>query len=194
MREKARLTIFGGVILAAILIPILISVVGGMRSLSVRQTSVENPFIVSSTDKWALHEDQENGFSISYPPEMYLAENAFGVFSATFLLNDLKNVVQPEESTPRIQVYKTDTPVDEFIKTMNDQRNKDQFPEFQKIEIKLGTAYLTKAIDPEVIFTETVIGNDKKSYLVELFTIEKKNDELVKAYGQMLNSFKILDE
>lgn len=195
MNERTKLSIVGGIIAGVIIIPIIVSVFGGLRSLSQNTpVPVENPFVVSALDKWSVYKNQENGFSIAYPPEMYLSEKPFGVFSATFLLNDLKSVVQPEESTPRIQVYKTDSPVEEFTKTMNEQRNKEQFPQFSEIDINGNKAYQTKALDPEVIFTETVFGNDKKSYLIELFTVEKKNDELVKAYGQMLNSFKILDE
>lgn len=195
MKEKTKLTIIGLTIAGLIVVPMLFSVIGGLISVSTMQkVSSENPFVVSSLEKWTIYNDAQNGFSLSYPPEMYLADKPFGVFSATFLLADLKNLEQPEESTPRIQVYKSDTPIEEFVKTMNEQRNKDQFPEFHKLEFEGKVVYQTKALDPEVIFTETVIGNDNKSYLLELFTIEKKNDELIKAYEEMVKSFKILDE
>lgn len=197
-KQKRILTVIGVAVIGIIVAPVIFSVAGSIYSLSVNRPIAvpkENPLTVSDDSKWVKYTDPA-GFSISYPPEMYLSEKPFEGYHATFLLTDLKEVMDmnfPSEIAPRIQVFKSDISISEFLVQINENRNKEQFPEFTKIELKGYEAYQTKAIDPEVIFTHTIIGNEEKSYLVELFTIEKENAALKEIYERMLQSFEILE-
>ena len=94
---------------------------------------------------------------------------------------------------PRIAVYKIDKGLNETVQFSNEQRNKDQFPEFSEIDINGVRAFQTKALDTEVLFTHTIFGNEKSAYIVELFTIEKENQALINTYEEMLKNFKILE-
>lgn len=198
-KQKRVLTVIGVTVIAIIVSPVIFSVAGSIYSLSINRPlpiPKENPLTVSEDSKWMKHTDKQTGFSISYPPEMYLSEKPFKGYHATFLLTDLKEIMNmnfPSEIAPRIQVFKSDTPISEFLPQINENRNKDQFPEFAEIELNGYEAYQTKAFDPEVIFTHTIIGNENKTYLLELFTIEKENDALKEIYDRMLQSFEILE-
>lgn len=194
--QTRKLAIIGTLIAGAIVVPLVIQVTLSMLSLSRNRpipVPSSNPLTVSNESDWQKYTNEEQGFSISYPPELYPAENPFEGYSATFLISDLKEFEIPAEISPRVQVFAIDTPVSEFVDEMNDGRNIEQFPEFEEIELNGKSAYQTKALDPEVIFTHTIVGNGEKSYLIELFTIEKENDALKEIYEIMVSSFEIIE-
>jgi hypothetical protein len=197
MSQKKKLAIIGLLIAGLLIVPVVIQVTLSLISLRANTPQVpkENPLKISSIESWETHIDSEKGYSVKYPPEMYLSDTPFPGYITTFLLTDLKPLRElglPDEVTPRVQVFAIDTPLEEFVAGLNENRSEDQFPEFSQIELNGSSAYQTKAFDQEVIFTHTVFGDDNKSFLIELFTIEKENDELKKAYEDMISTFEIL--
>jgi len=196
MSQRGKLTLIGIGIIALLIVPVLIQVTRSLYSLqNTPPPPTENPLQISEMDSWETYHDQEAGFLIKYPPEMYPEVPPFEGYSATFLLLGLKQLRDlglPDEVSPRIQVFASDMSVDEFLTKSNEMRNAEQFPEFAKIDLDDYEAYQTKAFDREVIFTHTIVGNEEKSFLFELFSIEKENHELRKAYEEMLSTFEIL--
>lgn len=189
-KDKIIFTAIGLIVLAIILIPMVTGVVGGIISVNKANIPKENPLTISNEENWLSYKNEEKKFSLQYPPEMYVSEKAFTGFTTTFLLNDLKNLTLPEGATPRIQVFASDRPIKEALKEVNENRNKEQFPEFKPFQMNNYEAYQTKANSPEIIFTHTLVGDDKGSYLIELFTIEKENKALVDTYDKLLKSFR----
>lgn len=147
--------------------------------------------------QWETYTNSERGFSISYPSnsfyKMRVAEPPFDGYHATFLLSILDQLKIPDEIAPRVQIFSSNTPITDMVQALNEARNKDQFPEFFKIELAEYEAYQTHAYDHEVIFTQTVIGNTSRSFIVELFSTEKENKFLQELYKEMVASFKILE-
>lgn len=190
-RTKLILSIVGLVIILIIIIPILVGIGASLFSLSKSYTAEPNPLNISEAENWQAYIDEQNGFSIQYPPELYVSEKPFEGFAVTFQITDLKELALSPDVAPRIQIFVSDMPVSELLKKVNDNRNKEQFGEFQKIDINGYEAYQTTALDEKVIFTDTIVGNDNKSYLIELFTTEQENPALRQAYEKMLKSFKI---
>lgn len=195
-KQKTKLALVGVAIVAFILLPLTVQVVRSLYSLSINRTSVptENPLTVSDQSMWQEYIDSENGFSVLYPPEVYIRETPFEGYTTTFLLTNLKEVMDmgfPKDIAPRIQVFVAETPIATLVSELNEARNIEQFPEYSPIELNGYEAYQTKALDSEVIFTHTIIGNEEKSYLIEMFTIEKENAALQEIYERMLQSFEI---
>jgi hypothetical protein len=180
-----------------IIIPTVVQVVLGLYSLN-RQpeaaaVETQTPRVLSDKSTWPSHTDVDNKFSILYPTEMYPAEKPFSNFAVTFLIKGLESVDFPPDMAPRIQIYVTEKPVGDFVKEVNEARNKEQFPEFSPIELNGYTAYQTKALDQSVIFTHTIISSGKKTYLIEIFSTERDNKVIRGVYDEMLKSFKILE-
>lgn len=200
MRNKNTVAGLAGAMVAlAIIIPVLYGVVGGLASLSMRDNQAvptSNPLAVSDYSHWKLYDDSEVGYRVKYPPELYVSKTPFSGFTTTFQLSALKDIAAqiPDDIEPRIQIFKSSSPVTLFVDEVNKSRNAEQFPEFTQININKKNAYQTKAIDPEVIFTHTIIGDENNSYLIELFTIEKENDALKEIYQKMLESFEIIQQ
>lgn len=191
-RQKTLLAIVGTTVAAIILFPVFIGIVGGYFSTHQKRVPVpsHNPLSVSTEEKWLTFTTEK--YKVLYPPEMYQSEKPIEGYTVTFLFSNLRGFDIPVEIQPRIQIYASELPIAEFLEETNKARNKEQFAEFAKIELNDYEVYQTKALDPEVIFTHTIIGDDKESYLIELFTIEKENDVLKNTYDKMISSFEML--
>lgn len=191
-RQKIILTIVGGLVATIILFPFFIAIIGGYSSAHKKIASppTQNPLEISSDDNWETFSTES--YKISYPPEMYMSDEPLEGYTNTFLISGLRDFDIPLEIQPRIQIYASGLPVDKLLNQTNDGRNKEQFAEFSELSLARYKAYQTKALDPEVIFTHTIIGDDDESYLIELFTIEKENDALKSVYDKMIYSFEIL--
>lgn len=196
--DKTRkvLVLIGVTIFLIVALPIIIGVGLSLYSLTKTPaptaTPEPNPLTITEGTKWQTYTDKDAGFSIDYPPELYVADKPFQGFTATFLITSLKSLSLSESIAPRIQVYAADMPINTLLKDVNTNRNTDEFPEFSEISLNGYKAYQTSAKDPNIIFSHTIIGDAKKSYLIELFTVEQQNDALKEAYQKMLQSFKIL--
>lgn len=162
-----------------------------MTTISFTDNLRQNTATSSPTQKPVAWEKYEGGdIFFEYPSNMNILETPLYGADITVMFSSV-DVSISEEMRPRIQIYKVDTPVDEVYLAANESRNKDQFPEFSEIEIDGKKMYQTKALDPEVIFTHTIFGDENKSYLIEMFSSEVENDQLQNAYQHVVETFNL---
>ncbi|RJR28153.1 hypothetical protein C4564_06355 [Candidatus Microgenomates bacterium] len=133
---------------------------------------------------------KKDNISFEYPSNMRVVETPLYGANITIVFNNIDTSIS-EEMRPRIQIYKVEEPIGTVVAALNNSRNKDQFPELSEIEIGNKSAYQTKAIDPQIIFTHTVLGNENTTYLFEMFSSEVKNNELQNAYEHVVETFNL---
>ena len=146
-----------------------------------------------NTDDWLTYENKDLGFLIKYPGSFYPESEPPEPYDVSFYSSYIRALNLPEEIQPKIQIFKEEISIENLKNEVNDARNPDQFPEFSEVQINGQTAYQTKAFDPEVIFVHTIVGNTDEAYIIELFTTEKKNDDLEDLYNTMLETFTIIN-
>lgn len=175
-------------ILAFLAIAAIAGVVLIERTPAEKTSDIEKQNIQQVEVTW--HKYDKEGISFEYPSNMQVLETPLYGALVTVMFNTADLDI-PEEMKPRIQIYKVDETLDTVVRALNTSRNKDQFPELSAVEIGNKKAYQTKALDPEIIFTHTVLGDENTTYLFEMFSSEVKNDELQNAYQRVVETFNL---
>lgn len=170
------------IVFLAVLTMAAILITDNLRQNTATDSAIQKPIA------WEKYEGDDIFFE--FPSSMKVLETPLYGANITIMFNNV-DVNIGEEMRPRIQVYKVDTPVEEVVLAANESRNKDQFPEFSELVISGKKAYQTKALNPEIIFTHTILGDENTTYLFEMFSNEVENNELQNAYQHVVETFNL---